>query len=61
MAQTAVKVTLAPAGRFTDWLMLPEPAAAQVPPPEPVQVQLALVQAAGKISITAAVGAWISH
>ncbi len=37
--------------------MLPEPEAAQVPPPEPEQVQLALVQAAGKMSMTAAVGA----
>ena len=47
-------MTLAPAGRFTvASLMLPEPAAVQVPPPEPVQVQVQ-VSTAGKVSATVA-------
>ena len=49
-----VKVTLPPAGRFTLSLMLPDPLAAQVPPPAPTQVQVAPVSEAGKVSVTVA-------
>lgn len=49
-----VYVTLAPMGRFTVSLMLPLPDAVQVPPPEAVQVQVALVRAAGNVSVTVA-------
>ena len=46
-------MTLPPAGRFTVSLMLPEPAAVQVPPPAPTQVQVQ-VKTAGKVSATVA-------
>ena len=50
-------MTLPPTGRFTVLsLMLPDPAAVQVPPPAPVQVQLQ-VKVAGKVSATVALGA----
>ena len=52
----AVKVTEPPLGRFTLWLMLPEPLAVQLPPPAPTQVQLQ-VRLAGKVSITVALPA----
>src|SRR6187402_2039895 len=51
-----VYVTLAPAGRLTVSLILPEPAAVQVPPPAPTQVQVA-VSEAGNVSATMAPGA----
>ena len=46
-------MTLPPPGRLTASLMLPEPAAVQVPPPAPRQVQVQ-VSAAGKVSATVA-------
>ena len=46
-------MTLPPAGRLTVSLMLPEPAAVQVPPPAPTQVQVQ-VSEAGKVSATVA-------
>src|SRR6201999_2166664 len=51
--QLAVYVTLAPLGRLTVPLMLPEPAAVQVPPPAPTQVQVQ-VSEAGNVSATVA-------
>jgi hypothetical protein len=53
----AVNVTEPPAGRLTVWLMLPEPAPGQVPPPAPTHVQLTPVIAAGKVSATVDPGA----
>jgi hypothetical protein len=49
-------VTLPPAGRLTVSLMLPEPAAVQVPPPAPTHVQVQ-VSVAGKVSATVLPGA----
>ena len=53
MGQLAVWVTLPPTGRLTVSLMLPEPAAVQVPPPAPTHVQLQ-VSDAGNVSATVA-------
>ncbi len=50
----AVKLTLPPTGRPTVALRLPLPAAGQVPPPTPTQVQLTPVMLAGKVSATVA-------
>src|SRR3954469_18521777 len=47
---------LPPLGRFTVPLMLPLPAAVQVPPPAPTQVHVQ-VSDAGKVSATVAPGA----
>ena len=38
--QVTVYVTLPPTGRFAESLMLPEPAAVQVPPPTPAHVHV---------------------
>ena len=38
--QLATNVVLAPEGKLTDWLMLPLPDTAQLPPPAALQVQL---------------------
>ena len=51
MLQLAVYVTLLPAARFTESLILPEPDAVHVPPPAPTQVQVQ-VSDAGKVSAT---------
>jgi hypothetical protein len=48
----ALYVTLAPAGRSTVSLMLPEPEAVQVPAPEATQVQDEQVSDAGNVSVT---------
>src|SRR3954452_24334550 len=48
MGQLAVYVTLPPAGRLTESLRLPAPAAVQVPPPAPTHVQVQ-VSEAGKV------------
>ena len=53
IAQLAVYVALAPTGKLTVLLMLPEPLAVQVPPPAPTQVQVQ-VRDAGKVSATVA-------
>jgi len=53
MAALTVYVTDPPAGRLTVSVMLPEPAAVQVPPPAPTQVQVA-VSEAGNVSATVA-------
>src|SRR5262245_11080245 len=50
----AVKVTVAPTGRLTVALMLPEPEDGQVPPPAAVQDQRTPVTEAGKLSVTVA-------
>ena len=50
----AVKTTLAPTGTVTDVLMLPLPAATQVPPPVPAQVHVTPVSVAGNVSVTVA-------
>jgi hypothetical protein len=52
--QAAVYVTLPPAGRLTESLMLPAAPAVQVPPPAPAHVQLQ-VSDAGNVSETVAV------
>jgi len=57
MAQVARKVTEPPTGRFTVAFRFPLPFAGQVPPPAPEQLQVTLVQAAGKVSVTWAAGA----
>src|SRR5438876_248580 len=54
MVPVKAKVTVAPGGRFTVWLMFPVPLAAHVPPPAPPQVQLAPVTVPGRVSITLA-------
>ena len=41
-------------GRLAVWLMLPDPLAAQVPPPDPTQVQVTPVIVPGTVSVTAA-------
>ena len=50
----AVKVAVAPTGRFTDTLIAPLPLAGQVAPPEATHVHVTLVSAAGKVSATVA-------
>ena len=57
IAAETVKVTDPPDGRLTDWLILPEPDAVQVPPPAPTHVQFADVIAAGNVSVTFEPGA----
>jgi hypothetical protein len=47
-------VTVPPTGRFTIWLMLPDPLAVQLPPPAPTQVHVAPVISAGTVSVTVA-------
>ena len=42
------------AGRFTTWLMLPEPLAVHEEPAEAVQVQVTPVRLAGNVSATVA-------
>ncbi|MNC95560.1 hypothetical protein D3C83_127120 [compost metagenome] len=54
---STVYVTHAPAGRLTVSTMSPAPAMAQVPPPEPTQVQVGPDSAAGKVSLTVEPGA----
>src|SRR3954470_22650026 len=49
----AVYVTDPPAGRLAVSLMLPAPAAVQVPPPAPTHVQVTPVRSAGKESAIA--------
>ena len=49
-----VNVAVAPTGRVTVVLIEPLPAAAQVPPPAPAQVQLIEVTPVGMVSLTAA-------
>ena len=51
---TAVNVTEPPAGRLTVSLMLPDPAAVQVPPPAPTQVHVTPEIDAGNVSATVA-------
>ena len=53
IAQLAVYVALAPTGKLTVLLMLPEPLAVQVPPPAPTQVHVQ-VRLAGNVSATVA-------
>src|SRR3954465_1914252 len=53
MVALTVYVTDPPDGRLTVLLMLPDPAAVQVPPPAPTQVQVA-VSEAGNVSATVA-------
>ena len=50
----AVNVTVAPTGRLTRALMLPEPLAGHVPPPAPAQVHVTPVSEAGNTSATVA-------
>ena len=57
IAALTVYVTVPPAGRLTVSLILPDPAAVQVPPPAPTQVHVA-VRAAGNVSATVAPGAF---
>src|SRR6187455_1741749 len=47
-------VPVPPAGRFTVWLMLPVPGVVQVAPPVAVQVHVAPVMTAGRLSVTVA-------
>ncbi len=49
-----VNVIDAPTGRSTSSLMLPTPAAAQVPPPLAVQLQVTAARPAGTVSVTTA-------
>ena len=49
-----VNVTDAPAGRFTEALMLPLPLAGHVPPPAPLQTHVEPERAAGNVSATVA-------
>jgi hypothetical protein len=49
-----VYVTVPLGGRFTVWLMLPDPLAAQLPPPAPRHVQVTPVIVAGTVSATVA-------
>src|SRR5678816_1825408 len=56
MLQLAVYVTLPPLGRPTELLILPDPDAVQVPPPDPTQVH-EQVKAAGNVSATVEAGA----
>lgn len=57
MVAFTVKVTEPPEGKLTTSLMLPEPAAVQVPPPAPTHVQVMPVRAAGKVSAMVTEGA----
>ena len=57
MLQVAVYVTLPLTGKLTVSPRLPLPDAVQLPPPAPTQVQLTLVHAAGKLSVTVEPGA----
>lgn len=52
--QVAENVTLAPPGRLTELLMLPEPDAEQVPPFAPLQVQVQELSDCGNVSVTVA-------
>ena len=56
IVQLAVYVTLPPLGRPTVLLILPEPDAVQVPPPDPAHVH-EQVSAAGNVSATVEPGA----
>ena len=56
--QVAAYVAEPPAGRLAVSLMLSDPLAVQVPPPAPVQVQVAPVHTAGNVSATVTLGAF---
>jgi hypothetical protein len=52
MVQVAVYVAEPPTGKLAVLLMLPDPDAAQIPPPAPKQVHVAPVHTAGNVSAT---------